>query len=419
MTLTEGRPGLPDPYRPFDPFTPAGTYQPPPSGPATTDEAARSGRQRGPLLVLGALLIAVSGGLTGALVQDQLSGGSTSSGAAARSTSTSTVDPRVLAAAAPSGSVEAAAAIISGSVVTIEVTGDQSVATPFGDQQTRRVSDTGSGVVLRPDGYILTNNHVVEAASQGGSVSVTFSDGTTVAATITGTDPTSDLAVLKVARGGLKAASFADSATLKVGQAVIAVGAPLGLSNTVTLGIVSTLNRPVATGENNATAQSVIDAVQTDAAINPGNSGGALADLGGRVVGINSAIATSGAASTGNIGVGFAIPANTAVKVADQLIRDGHATHAQIGISVADATATVVGAPGIGATVNAVAPGGPAAAAGLRPGDVITKVGERLVTDSDSLIVSVRSHDPGSKLPLTYIREGRTTTTSVTLGTAG
>jgi putative serine protease PepD len=309
------------------------------------------------------------------------------------------------------GTPEAAAATIAPSVVTVEVTGQ--VGTPFGGTQSQ--SDTGSGIIIRSEGYVLTNNHVVAAAVDGGSVHVTLSDGRTVAATIVGTDASADLAVLKLdGVSGLTAATFAKSNDLKVGQAVLAVGAPLGLANTVTQGIVSTLHRPVRTGET-ANSQSVIDAVQTDAAINPGNSGGALVDLAGRVVGINSAIATAGG-TQGNIGVGFAIPSETATKIADQIIRTGHSTHSQIGVSVADAPSGTDGAPGLGALIQQVLSSGPAARAGLRVGDVVTKVDDRRVTDADSLIVAVRAHDPGQTVTLTLTRNGSEKTVRVTLG---
>src|SRR5207302_1342242 len=192
-----------------------------------------------------------------------------------------------------------------------------------------------------------------------------LSDGRRVSRSIVGTGPSADLAVIKLnGVTGLTAATFAPSDNLRVGQAVLAVGAPLGLANTVTQGIVSTLHRPVRTGDT-TNSQSVIDAVQTDAAINPGNSGGALVDLAGRVVGINSAIATAGGTS-GNIGVGFAIPSETATKIADEIIRTGKATHSQMGVSVGDATSSTDGAPGLGATIQAVAAGSPAARAGLQ-----------------------------------------------------
>jgi putative serine protease PepD len=319
------------------------------------------------------------------------------------------------AASLPTGSVERAASTIGASVVTVEVTGPP---TSQGFGGGTAASDTGSGVVLRNDGYLVTNNHVVSAAAGGGSVSVTLSNGRTYPAGIVGTDATSDLAVLKVTGvSGLTAATFADSDQVRVGQTVLAVGAPLGLSNTVTEGIVSTLHRPVRTGEAGASAQSVIDALQTDAAVNPGNSGGALVDLGGRVVGIPSAIATVGSSSgqSGSIGVGFAIPSNDAVKVAGQLIATGHATHPQLGISVGDAAGATTGAPGTGALVRQVSDGGPAAAAGLRAGDVITKVGDRVVTDADSLIVAVRSNDPGAVVPVVSTRDGASRTVAVTL----
>jgi putative serine protease PepD len=167
----------------------------------------------------------------------------------------------------------------------------------------------------------------------------------------------------------------------------------------------------------------VIDAVQTDAAINPGNSGGALVDLAGRVVGINSAIASTGASSqgtqSGNIGVGFAIPSNDAADVADQLIATGHATHAQIGISAQDAASSTDGAPGLGAAIGQVTAGGPAAKAGLQQGDLITRIGNRAVTDADSLIVAVRANAPGSTVTVTYERSGQSHTAAVTLGAAG
>jgi putative serine protease PepD len=307
------------------------------------------------------------------------------------------------------GSPEAAAAAIAPSVVTIEVTGVVSGA--FGSQEQ---SGTGSGVVIRDSGYIVTNHHVVDAATEQGTVHVTFSDGKTVSATIVGTDPTTDLAVLKVSGVTVTPATFAPSEQLKVGQAVLAVGAPLGLSNTVTQGIVSTLHRPVRTGE---TQQAVLDAVQTDAAINPGNSGGALVDLAGRVVGINSAIATAGG-TTGNIGVGFAIPSETATKIADEIIDTGKATHSQIGVSVADAPSGTTGAPGAGALVRSVVAGAPADKGGLRAGDVVTKVDDRRVTDADSLIVAIRAHDPGDKVSITFTRGGSEKKVTVTLARA-
>jgi putative serine protease PepD len=364
-----------------------------------------------------ALALVVGGGAGGAVATAFDNGGSGSTTAVGASTLSQT---RVIGSTSDTikGTPESAASIISPSVVTVEVTGQ--AQNSFG--QTAAQSDTGSGIIIRTSGYIITNNHVVSAAAGGGSVHVTLADGKTVVATIVGTDPTSDLAVLKIEPiNGLKAAIFANSDDLNVGQGVLAVGAPLGLSNTVTQGIVSTLHRPVRTGDS-ASAQAVIDAVQTDAAINPGNSGGALVDLAGRVVGINSAIATTGDRSSGsqsgNIGVGFAIPSNSASKIADQLIANGKATHSQMGVNVEDAPGTTDGAPGLGATLTGVTAGGPAASAGIQSGDVVTKLDDRRVTDASSLIVAIRSHDPGSTVTVTLTRGGATKTLKVTLASA-
>ncbi|MDQ6648581.1 MAG: trypsin-like peptidase domain-containing protein [Actinomycetota bacterium] len=373
---------------------------------------ATTGRPVGVLVVAALIAGALSGGAVAAVAVDGASSRGTvaTAGSVTRSTGT------VAAASLQTAGAETAARTVGPSVVTIEVAG----RVQSGSGRTQTQSDTGSGVVIRTDGYVLTNNHVVAAAAGGaGTVSVTFSDGRSVPATIVGTDPTSDLAVVRVKdASGLTAAVFADSEQLQVGQSVLAVGAPLGLSNTVTEGIVSTLHRPVATGESGAPAQSVIDAVQTDAAINPGNSGGALVDLAGRVVGINSAIASVGASAaggqSGSIGVGFAIPSDSAAKVADQLIATGHAVHSQMGVSVTGAG----GGSGsrVGATLGQVMAGGPAAKAGLQVGDVVTKVGSRAVTDADALIVAVRAHDPGETVSVTYQRSGSSRTASVVLG---
>ncbi len=372
---------------------------PPPPPPPVTPPRARPSGTAGLL----ALALVIGGGVGGGVATLLRDDATVVSG-------TTALDTRSLGAIVK-GTPESAAATIAPSVVTVEVTGQ--VGSPFGGSQSQ--SGTGSGVVIRTEGYVLTNNHVVASAVDGGSVHVTLADGRTLAATIVGTDPSADLAVLKVEGvSGLTAPTFAKSDDLKVGQSVLAVGAPLGLANTVTQGIVSTLHRPVRTGES-SNAQAVIDAVQTDAAINPGNSGGALVDLAGRVVGINTAIATAGGTS-GNIGVGFAIPSETATKIADQIIRTGSATHSQIGVSVTDAPSGTDGAPGLGALIQAVQGGGPAAKAGLQQGDVVTKVDDRRVTDADSLIVAIRSHDPGQTVTLTVTRNGSTKTLKVTLG---
>ena len=306
----------------------------------------------------------------------------------------------------------AAAALIGPSVVTINVSaGDQGAG-------------TGSGVIIRPDGYVLTNNHVVtldsSSAASSNQIAVTLANGSSQAASVVGTDPADDLAVVKLAgQAKLSAAIFAKSSALQVGQSVVAVGAPLGLSNTVTSGIVSALERPVQAGNS---GESIFNAIQTDAAINPGNSGGPLVDLNGHVVGINSAIATAGSgngetASSGNIGIGFAIPSDEATRIAAELIATGKASHAIIGVSVAAAPAAQGGGPtsAAGATVTAVTPNGPAAKAGIKAGDVITSVGQQRIDDSTSLIAAVRSYTPGQTVPITINRNGASRTVPVTL----
>jgi putative serine protease PepD len=308
------------------------------------------------------------------------------------------------------GSITTAAKKIEPSVVTINLSGSQG-------------SGTGSGVIIRSDGYILTNNHVVAVGENGGSITVITNDGKRASAKIVGTDSTDDLAVIKV--DGLKdlraAATFGKSSNLVIGQTVVAVGAPLGLSDTVTAGIVSNTARPVSTGDSSK-AEAFFNAIQTDAAINPGNSGGPLVDLNGNVIGINAAIATTNngglnvPGESGNIGIGFAIPSDEASRIADQLITSGKAAHAVLGVRVdssAQNRSTQTGAKISSADANS-----PAAAAGLKAGDVITEVGGQRIDDAVALIAAVRSHPPGEKVSLTYVRDGKTMTTQVTLGSA-
>jgi putative serine protease PepD len=285
-------------------------------------------------------------------------------------------------------------------------------------------ADTGSGVILRSDGYVLTNNHVVSAAADGGTVSVVVNDGSTASARIVGTDQEDDLAVIKVSRTGLPAATLGNSSALHVGDPVLAVGSPLGLSGTVTSGIVSALNRPVDTtsdqqnidpfGQQSATT-TVFNAIQTDAAINPGNSGGPLVDASGSVIGINSAIASTGSAfggQSGNIGVGFAIPIDLAKVVAQQLIQTGHVSHPLMGVSLADATDS---SGNDLARVQAVSSGGPADQAGVEVGDVIVQVGDQRTAGADAVIAAVRSHQPGDRVPVTVLRDGSRKTLTVKL----
>jgi putative serine protease PepD len=284
-------------------------------------------------------------------------------------------------------------------------------------------SGSGSGVVLTEDGYVLTNNHVVAIDGGGqGTVQVRTSDGTLYDATVVGTDPASDLAVLQLdGAGGLTPATFADSDEVQVGDVAVAIGAPLGLPNTVTDGIISATGRAVATGstEDDAT---VIDALQTDAAINPGNSGGALVNGAGEVIGINTAIATVASgmpgsqSQSGNIGVGFAIPSNTAERIAREIIDTGAATRAYLGVRARTQSNGANSEVGTGAEIDSVESGSAAADAGLQPGDVITAVGDRPVTTATELTAAVRSQAPGEKVALTVRRGAGAQTVEVTLG---
>lgn len=282
---------------------------------------------------------------------------------------------------------------------------------------------SGSGVVLTADGYVLTNNHVVaEGASGPGSVQVRTADNTLYDAEVVGTDPASDLAVLRLdGADDLVAAIFADSDEVQIGDVAVAIGAPLGLSNTVTDGIISATGRAVATGSTQDDA-TVLDAIQTDAAINPGNSGGALVDGAGEVIGINTAIATvasglpGGQGQSGNIGVGFAIPANTAQRVAQQIIEEGAATRAYLGVRASTAADDQNREVGTGAEVATVEQGSAAEDAGLRVGDVVTAVGDRPVTTSTELTAAIRGEAPGDTVELTVRRGGDTRTVEVVLG---
>jgi len=281
---------------------------------------------------------------------------------------------------------------------------------------------TGSGEVIKSDGYILTNNHVIAPAANGGSIEVLFSDGKTAPATLTGRDPLTDVAVIKVDETGLPEITIGKSSTLVVGQPVVALGAPLGLSSTVTSGIVSALGRTIEVpGENNSKAL-LLNAIQTDAAINPGNSGGALVNCNGDFVGIPSAGASvpssSGESSGGNIGLGFAIPSDTAISLANEIISTGKVSHAYLGLAATPvpAAATSNGvSPGL--YVTAIDPTGPAQAAGLRQGDIITTIDGQPATSTDQLVTLTLTKGPGDKVDIGYQRDGRSATTALTLGT--
>ncbi len=398
---------------PYEQPQPAPSWQGSYGQPVTAGAAtARERRPRGlPSLLLVALVAALIGAGVGSgvVAATRDSNSKTSSNSALDSTGNPA--PTVVASL-PSGSSAQVAQSLLPSVVSIIVTGS-------GEQ------DEGTGIILSSDGQIVTNNHVVEVAASGGVIAVTFSDGNTAKASIVGRDPTSDLAVIKAAGvTNLHPATLADNQAIVVGQEVVAVGSPLGLSNTVTSGIVSSLNRPVCTqncnGSGNGTTPTVLDAIQTDAAINPGNSGGPLVDMSGHVIGINTAIATldqQQAGQSGNIGVGFAIPIKEAKRVIGELQQSGHASHAVIGIGVNDSIDATLHTPN-GAKIVSVTAGGPADKAGIKAGDILVKFGERTVVDADSLIAATHAAAPNSTVTVTYMRGGQRATASVQLGSA-
>ena len=267
------------------------------------------------------------------------------------------------------------------------------------DVSSSQGSGTGSGFIIRStanESFVLTNNHVVDGAGGSQDITVTFQDQTQETATIVGTDASYDLAVLRIDRGNLPVAALGDSDDVVVGDATIAIGSPLGLTGTVTSGIVSALNRPVTAGD--ATDVSFISAIQTDAAINPGNSGGPLVNSRGEVIGINSAIATTGSSvsgQSGSIGLGFAIPINQARRVATELIETGSSSYPVIGVQLD------MSYEGQGALVQSVVEGGPASETELAAGDVITAIDGVKVSDGTELVVRIRAKNPGDVVELT------------------
>ncbi len=303
-------------------------------------------------------------------------------------------------AAPPAGGVASVAEAVLPSVVSIEV----------------RAGDTGgsgSGVLIDGGGYIVTNNHVISQAAtnpSGSTLDVVFFDGTRQRAEIVGRDTKTDLAVLRAKVANPTVAQLGSSAKLNVGDAVIAIGSPLGLAGTVTAGIISAKQRPVRLSGDGTDTDAVIDALQTDAAINPGNSGGPLVDAKGRVVGLNSAIRTSGKESSGSIGLGFAIPVDEVTRVAQEIIRTGSVHHPTIGLNVR----SVSDGSTDGAAVANVKDGSAAAKAGIAEGDVIVKVGERSIGGAEELIVAVQEQQVGVPVPIRVIRAGRTVDIPVT-----
>ncbi|WP_324649516.1 S1C family serine protease [Georgenia sp. H159] len=283
------------------------------------------------------------------------------------------------------------------------------------DVVTGRGQGQGSGVIIDTDGTILTNSHVVAGARE---VTVTLADGRLHEAELVGQDETTDLAVVRLVDppADLTPATLGSSADLAVGQAVLAVGNPLGLDSTATTGIISALDRPVVT--QSRTESVVTNAIQVDAAVNPGNSGGPLFDARGEVIGINSSIATlSGGQPAGSIGLGFAIPVDQAADVADQLVEDGRVEHAFLGVALSDATAEADGITRAGARIENVEPGSPAADAGLERGDVITAVDGRPVDSSAALTGYVRQYSAGEEAVLDVVRDGEVRELTAALAT--
>jgi putative serine protease PepD len=285
-------------------------------------------------------------------------------------------------------------------------------------------SGSGSGEVIRPSGEILTNNHVISSAANGGPIDVVFDDGTTEPATLVGRDPQTDLAVVRVEPPKtIHVIPIGASSKLVVGQPVVALGAPLGLSGTVTAGIVSALERSVQVPADGNQTALLVGAVQTDASINPGNSGGSLVDCAGRLVGIPTAGAVvpspTGAASGGSIGIGFAIPSELAKTIANELIAHRSVTHASFGVQVATVPSGSARGPGVGLYVVDVTRAGPAAAAGIRPGDILTKVDDKSLSSAEQLQGVTLTRRPGQTVEVVYRRDGSEHTATVTLGTQG
>lgn len=377
-------------------------------GPPLASDGGKRKNRRGSVLVGALLLALVAGGIGGGIgAYIERNGGLTQIELAQ--------DERNGGGRAPD-SVAGIAASALPSVVTLHVSGSTE-------------SGTGTGFVLDNKGHILTNNHVVAPAGSSGEITVTFSGGETAHAEVVGKDSGYDLAVVKVSGvSGLKPLPLGNSDNVRVGDPVVAIGAPFDLSNTVTSGIISAKDRPITAGgeKGDGSDISYVDALQTDAPINPGNSGGPLVDTDAHVIGINSAIRAADSGSTteggqaGSIGLGFAIPINQGKRVAEELINTGQATHPVIGVTL-DMKYT-----GDGAKVgqrgadgkSSVTEGGPGAKAGIRPGDVITEVNGGRVHSGEELIVKIRSHRPGDRLDLKLTRAGKDLTMSLTLGSA-
>jgi putative serine protease PepD len=385
---------LSDPWR--DPYAPAAVVVPtapqstgPAPEPVVDPDAPR--RSLAPILVICLVTALLAGGLGGTLGYVFAVKGGVGGGGNALGAPTGTAPS---AANRAPESLSGVAKTVLPSVVTVHVT-----------------NAIGSGFVVSQEGYIITNDHVVEGAN--GAMSVTFNDGSTASATLVGRDTESDIAVIRTAKTDLTPVQLGNSDTIAVGDPVLAFGSPLALENTVTSGIVSALDRAIKAGDSGGPTR-YYAAIQTDAAVNQGNSGGPLVDAGGKVIGVNSVIRSVGSTDTeaGNIGLAFAIPINQAKRVASDIIDTGKARRTVIGAEVADNGSS---AGGTGARLRSVDRGGPAAAAGLKAGDVLTKLNGHVLENSTDLIALVRKYAPGAVVSVDYRRGTKTASASVTL----
>jgi putative serine protease PepD len=396
------------PYPPYPPVPPVESSQAPLRQPGPAQQA--NSRRLAELVVIAVIAAILASAGTYAVTRNNVASSPTVQSAISAPTS----PPPVLQANPAAPDWSAIARAVSPSVVAITVTSSNG-----GGQ--------GSGVMFDAQGHVLTNNHVVAAGGTGSQISVTLNDKRTYDATVVGTDPSTDLAVIKLtnAPGDLKAIALGDAHLIKVGDQVMAVGNPLGLAGTVTTGIVSALNRPVTTSDQTdpfsqqSTNPVVTNAIQTSAAINPGNSGGALVNDGGQLIGINSAIASLGSSTSssqgGNIGIGFAIPVNEARSIASQLISTGTATHPYLGVAAKDGVVADGSAKRAAAVLSSVVGGTPADKAGLQTGEAVIAIDGNNVDSSLSMVAQVHEFSVGDTVTVTVVHNGRRRDVNVTL----